>query len=614
MKERYLVTGNAVVSLPTIRERDAAIEGVSFLHMGAKGMIELCGDEADPLLQPFVRQNGEYVPLTELNWTRHCDWIPEFTAQAGDFALEGTILAPTGERGFGVRLRLTNEGEAASAAFGLNGCWAVSKHTINESKPVTGERFVYNSGWNHSFVLDQRAGFSLFAFAPIVTETPDTCPITGSFERADERITFSLVREESMEPGQTLEAVFWFGIGFEEVAAATSAKEMLRRGFDFEWNKTLDWLQARRRTVGDAKLDELLNLNLLFSFFFGGGLTLDSEEYVLVTSRSPRYYVSAAYWDRDSLLWSFPAILLIDPPTAREMLQYVFTRQIRNIGVHSRFIDGTLLEPGFELDELCAPVIALSRYVKATGDTALLQKECVREGIEHILVRLRSMRHASIALYETFLQPTDDLIEHPYLTYDNVLVWYSLLALAEMFSGVWPQEQVKELEREAEQVKRAVWEHCVFQKDGERIFAWSVDLNGKWNIYDEPPGSLLLLPYYGFCGENDPVWQASARTIRRADYPYSFADCPIAEIGCPHAPYPWVLSISNSLLSGRREQAKQHLLRTQMDNGVACESVDPYTGECRTGEAFATCAGFLAYAINEAFGGKKVQNDTPSNR
>ncbi|HWP22467.1 MAG TPA: glycoside hydrolase family 125 protein [Candidatus Cryosericum sp.] len=614
MKQQYLVTGNAVVSLPTIRQSDAAIEGISFLHMSAKGMIELCGDEADPLLKPFVNVNGGELPLTELRWTRRLDWIPEFTARAGDFVLEGTILAPTGERGFGVRLRLTNEGEAASAAFGLNGCWAVSKHTINESKPVTGERHVYHSGWNHSFVLDQRAGFSLFAFAPIVTETPETCPIKGSFLKKGERVSFTLVREEALEPKQTLESVFWFGLGFEEVAAATSAKEMLRRGFNAELEKTTSWLQARRRTVGDAALDELLNTNLLFSYFFGGGVTLDSEEYVLVTSRSPRYYVSAAYWDRDSLLWSFPAILLIDPPTAREMLLYVFTRQKRNIGVHSRFIDGTLLEPGFELDELCAPVIALKRYIDATNDTALLQKDCVLEGIDHILRLLRAMRHEKIALYETFLQPTDDLIEHPYLTYDNVLVWYSLNALAEMYASVWPKERLSALTEEAERVKRAIWEHCVFQKDGEKIFAWSVDLCGKWNIYDEPPGSLLLLPYYGFCGEDDPVWQASARTIRRADYPYSFADCPIAEIGCPHAPYPWVLSISNSLLSGRREAAKQHLMKTRMDNGVACESVDPYTGECRTGEAFATCAGFLAYAIDEAFGGKRVQNDTPSNR
>jgi meiotically up-regulated gene 157 (Mug157) protein len=282
--------------------------------------------------------------------------------------------------------------------------------------------------------------------------------------------------------------------------------------------------------------------------------------------------------------------------------------------VHSRFIDGTLLEPGFELDELCAPIIALKRYIDATNDTALLKKDCVLEGIDHILRVLRTMRHEKIALYETFLQPTDDLIDHPYLTYDNVLVWYSLNALAEMFASVWPRERFSALTEEAERVKRAIWEHCVFQKDGEKIFAWSVDLCGKWNIYDEPPGSLLLLPYYGFCGEGDPVWQASAKTIRRADYPYSFADCPIAEIGCPHAPYPWVLSISNSLLSGRREAAKQHLMKTRMDNGVACESVDPYTGECRTGEAFATCAGFLAYAIDQAFGGKKVQNDTPSIR
>ncbi|HWQ06976.1 MAG TPA: glycoside hydrolase family 125 protein, partial [Feifaniaceae bacterium] len=322
------------------------------------------------------------------------------------------------------------------------------------------------------------------------------------------------------------------------------------------------------------------------------------------------YYVSAAYWDRDSLLWSFPAILLLDPSTAREMLIYVFTRQIRNIGVHSRFIDGTLLEPGFELDELCAPVIALKRYIDATNDTALLQKECVLEGIDHILRLLRTMRHEKIALYETFLQPTDDLIEYPYLTYDNVLVWYALRALAKMYSAVWPKERLLALTEEAERVEHAIWKHCVFPKDGEEIFAWSVDLHGGWNIYDEPPGSLLLLPHYGFCRESDPVWQASARVIRRADYPYSFADCPIAEIGCPHAPYPWVLSIANSLLSGRREQAKQHLMKTRMDNGVACESVDPFTGECRTGEAFATCAGFLAYAINESFGGTRVQQDT----
>ena len=34
-----------------------------------------------------------------------------------------------------------------------------------------------------------------------------------------------------------------------------------------------------------------------------------------------------------------------------------------------------------------------------------------------------------------------------------------------------------------------------------------------------------------------------------------------------------------------------------LDTGVACESVNEDTGLCETGEAFATCAGFLSYAL-----------------
>ncbi|HPS82461.1 MAG TPA: metal-independent alpha-mannosidase, partial [Candidatus Limiplasma sp.] len=75
-----------------------------------------------------------------------------------------------------------------------------------------------------------------------------------------------------------------------------------------------------------------------------------------------------------------------------------------------------------------------------------------------------------------------------------------------------------------------------------------------------------------------------------------------AEIGCKHAPHPWVLSICNSLLCGHAETALAHLKLTPMDNGVACESVHERTGACVTGEAFATCAGFLAYALGKTLG------------
>ena len=107
----------------------------------------------------------------------------------------------------------------------------------------------------------------------------------------------------------------------------------------------------------------------------------------------------------------------------------------------------------------------------------------------------------------------------------------------------------------------------------------------------------MLLPFYGFCEESDPIWQNTAAMIRDESYPLSFAGHPIAEIGCKHAPHPWILSICNSLLSGHADSALLHLSRTPLDNGVACESVNEDTGLCETGEAFATCAGFLSYAL-----------------
>ncbi|TAH75053.1 MAG: metal-independent alpha-mannosidase [Anaerolineaceae bacterium] len=608
MTTQYIVTGNETVSLPTIREIDGSIEGISLLHMGAKGMLELCGDDGTPFLQPFIEVEDKSVPITDFQWNLEHYWIPTFKAKAGSINIQGTILAPIGERGFCYRISVENDYDIpVSVRFGVKGYWNKTLHSINESKEIQGEMKLYKSGWNHCFVCDLRLGYSLFAFAPIYTETPETSDTDYSCnQEEDGSIRYECFQKKVLAPRDVSIENYWFGLGFEEVAASTSAKEMLRHGFEVEHRKTCDWLAKRERNIKDERLNVILNRNMFFSFFFGSGITLDTEELVLVTSRSPRYYVSAAYWDRDSLLWSFPAILMADVEYAREILHYVFTKQIKNVGIHSRYIDGTVLEPGFELDELCAPVIALAEYVKASGDYLFIEEAYIQAGIKRILKILQSKRHNEIALYETFLQPTDDMHVYPFLTYDNVLVWKILLDIAELYSGKWDKGTIRTLTNEAKNVKESIEKHCIKIHNGIPIYAWSVDLCGNWDIYDEPPGSLLLLPHYGYCQFDDKVWNNTVNLIRSRDYKYSFADCPIAEIGCAHAPHPWVLSIANSLLSGNALTAREHLLKCSMDNGIACESVDEYTGESRTGDAFATCAGFLAYAINKAFSDDNV--------
>ena len=168
----YQVTGNEYIALPTLREADAALESLSFLHMGAKGMLELHGTQERPLLAPFVQREGSETPLTGLRWERLYSWIPRFTTELCGLALEGVLLTPIDERGFGWRLRATNREAEAEITLGLRGTWAKTLHSVNESKPVAGKKHLYPSGWNHCYVMDLRPGLSLFAFAPIYTEQP----------------------------------------------------------------------------------------------------------------------------------------------------------------------------------------------------------------------------------------------------------------------------------------------------------------------------------------------------------------------------------------------------------------------------------------------------------
>ena len=586
--DHYQVTGNEYISLPAIRETNGAIESISCLYMQLKGMLELKGQNG--LICPFIRSEETEMRLNPL-WKRNHYWIPSFQSEDSAVLFHCTYLTPVKERGFGLRLRaINNSDKSHEITIGIKGSWDETLHTVNESIPLKTGRSVLCSNWNHMFVFQQVPGMPLIALAPIVGDDQPFSVYDQGAEWEQKDFSYSIYKTSVLIPGQEIQLDVFFGLGYEEVAAAASAKELLRQGFDALKARTESWLLLREKHIGDLDLCTLLNTNLFFAFFYASGRTIDTEELCMMTSRSPRYYVSAAYWDRDSLLWAFPAIVEADQKYAKELLISVFRKQSRNFGTHSRYIDGTVLEPGFELDELCAPVIAVDRYVRKTGDQSILQCCEIREAFDHILEKLEKCKHPDIDLYSTFLQPTDDMHNFPYLIYDNVLVWKSLTVLSEML-------HLPELKEQAVRVKAAIFQYCVYEHKGKRIFAWSVDLNGKWDIYDEPPGSLQLLPFYEFCNYDDPVWNNTASLIRDTEYPLSFAGHPIAEIGCKHAPHPWILSICNSLLSNHAESAMAHLKKTKMDNGVACESVHEDNGECVTGSAFATCAGFLAYAL-----------------
>ncbi|MBQ7307871.1 MAG: glycoside hydrolase family 125 protein [Clostridia bacterium] len=588
--EKFIPTGNEFISLPCIKEVDGSIDDLTFLLMQRKGMVELQGDWGTPLCKPYVRISGQEKVLTNrMVWSSIEHWIPKFIATCSNVEVTGMIICPNNERGFEYHLEVKNlTDQPMDLEFGFWGGLREVNHVINCSKKIRkGTKSIYNSGWNpDGFIIEMMNDFPLFAVATLSKNADKTFDTDNFNWRMSKRLILGANETTSMD--------FYYGVGYEETAAATSAKQLYRLGHERILSQTCEFLRERH-IEGLGALSDVFHRNLFFNYFYACGITLDTEHLIMCTSRGTRYYVSSAYWDRDCLLWSYPSILLVDEKMARECLKYVFRRQMKNVGVHSRFIDGVVLEPGFELDELCAPVIALRKYIEKTKDFDFLKKEYVRKGIEDIIEQIEEHFNHKINLVDTFLQPTDDEIVHPYLTYNNALVIKALKDILWLYPNRFGDEILKTY---IEDIINGIKERCIKTYKGKRIFAWSVNENDEWNVYDEPPGSLLLLPYYEFCSCDDEVYKNTCDVILDKDYELSFADKRFGTIGCLHATHPWLLSVANNLIARRDTEKMEYILaNAPLDNGFACESFDENTGECTTGSAFATCAGFVAYSI-----------------
>ena len=105
--ERYLPTGSELLSLPRVNEKNGAVEDLGFLHMGSRGLIELRGGEAEPLMRPFVELDGAEAGLSDFEWERLGFWYPRFEARSG------SAVSATGS---GLRIRDLRRSSASACA------------------------------------------------------------------------------------------------------------------------------------------------------------------------------------------------------------------------------------------------------------------------------------------------------------------------------------------------------------------------------------------------------------------------------------------------------------------------------------------------------------------
>ncbi|MFH0953303.1 MAG: glycoside hydrolase family 125 protein [Verrucomicrobiota bacterium] len=586
---KYIPTGNEYLAIPAIRQDDGSIESINVVLMKLDGLLEICGAGDEPLVSVpgMQRESGKW------NWRFREEWIPQFN-HAQDPSLSGVICAPPGEC-FAL-FRAPTLGDPTEFRVSVGDIYQTAN--IRHKLPRC-DFAIRRFGWANEVgvMIDLFAGTLL---ASVSLRCPGAARYFFEGSRGAEEIgtsplsvsgPFRLKIECRGEP------VLVLGVNLTSVGAMSAGLEVGRVAPD-EWvRRTEDWLKARRVSVPrDTALEVKANRNGHFARFYAMARTLDTGEVVSMTSRSHRYYVSSAYWDRDALLWLYPFLVRNDKALAEDLLRYAYGRQLAGAGIHSRYISGRVLEFGFELDELLAPLVAAGTWNWLHPADEIWLAPSIRAGILSLLERLRRYRDEATGLYRTELMPTDDRVEggRDILTYNNALAVYALQVCLPMLEKI-SRSTAAFARAEIPGLRSAIRRHLV----RDNRFVWAADRAGNTEFYDEAAGSLTLLPYYGFCAVNDPVYRNTVDYLYSPQYPH-YRPGPFAELGNRHTgtAHPWVLSACNSVLGGARvQEGLDFLRRAPMDNGIACESVDVNTGETGTGEHFATCAGFVAHAI-----------------
>ena len=549
-------------------------------------------------MKPFLERRRSEEAAYNLSWSLRDYWLPTGTMEADGVRTSISYVAPPDSRAAIVRFQVTNLGKAAvKVAPGMEVSWARTNRVTYSPEPLTGARTMSPTPIDSDMeVFNYRTDDTQFAWGFAYVGSKGVLNDAGG----DPGVTAQ--HEATLAPGETLDVHYLIGVGLEEYSAAYAMRVLNKRidryGIDGVIDQAAQEARRHTRTTGREDLDRIMNRNLLFTTYFAWGRAIDTEQFVGMTSRSNRYYVSAAYWDRDALLWSFPALLDTDPARASEALDYALGTQARNIGIHSRFIDGVVLEDGLELDELVAPLIALKSYVDATGSRDVLRSHAAE--IDAIQRRLFALRDPATGLYETFQDAEDEYVQKPFSVYDNVLAWKALNDLAQL-----DRSRGGDFRARAASLKSAILKYGLRSGAigaGGPIFAASVSASAA-DFMDVPPGSLLKLPYLGFISEDDPRFVRTYDWLHSSHYSYSYADQSWGLPGSYRLPFTTSWSVADHLRSeGRPGKALKVLTESPWDGGIITEGVKPDTGMAdQQGRGFATAAGYIGHMICEQY-------------
>ena len=295
-------------------------------------------------------------------------------------------------------------------------------------------------------------------------------------------------------------------------------------------------------------------------------------------------------WLRDSSAVMTPYIGLARSDSyVRSMLRGTVARQARYILIdpyaNAFTADYHVAETKFEMDSLLYPIWFSYLYWKATGDQSIFTPD-VQRAFKTILVTLRTeQRHqrrshyrnsqlanggmgtpvAYTGLVWTGFRPSDDAARYQFNIPDNMLGVVVLRDLTEIEKHVYRSSRMADNAWGlSTQIQRAIERYGLVNVPGfGRIYAYEIDGFGHTNLMDDANvPSLLSIPYFGYVGEHDVVYQATRKFVLSPSNPYYFTGKYASGVGSPHTPhgYVWPLALVMQVLTSTDENEIQRVM------------------------------------------------------
>ena len=362
---------------------------------------------------------------------------------------------------------------------------------------------------------------------------------------------------------------------------------------------------------------------------------LEDGSYFVITGDIP------AMWLRDSAAQVRPYVKYAkQEPELQKILEGIIAKQAEFVCIDpyanafnesangAGHQDETLLndhvwERKYEVDSLCAPIYLGYAYWKTTGIDRIFNKgyyDMLMAIVETFTVEQNHaespyffQRHGS-AKTDTLpnkgkgrpvnvtgmtwsgFRPSDDCCSFGYLIPANMMAVRALQFAEEICMDCFKDtELAKRCRALAEEIQDGIMEYGVVEhpKYG-KIYVYETDGFGNYKLMDDANSpSLLAMPYLGYCGKADIIYQNTRRFILSADNPYYYEGTLAKGVGSPHTPqgYVWHIGIvMQALTSDSREEILEcldMLARTHAGTNYMHEAFHPSMPEQYTRPWFA---------------------------